>query len=304
MAKNVKPQKLLTKVAKGVAFGDTSNSAIRNILTEISRELYGKLDDIKMCEAMEFFCWRCPYTGIDLKPLIDKNLGGYATDHIYPQNKEWCGLNVQGNLILVDKEANAAKRDLDIETFLNTDTKVLKDIDEIGRTRQKRLDDIRAFQAKFGYDPELIRKVVKPMMEERYKLVREEQENWIRDVLLKLEEEGIKPPEGLNTKETDAENGHVKNSAKGYTYDEKLKVAVYYLQHNEGLEQVEENCMHLTGRNGATAKNILNQLGIDTSKETLHKGLLLEKNIDDEILKATGTFKLTLEAINKSKLVF
>ena len=30
----------LTKVAKGIAFGDVSNNAVRNILTQISKELY------------------------------------------------------------------------------------------------------------------------------------------------------------------------------------------------------------------------------------------------------------------------
>ena len=32
----------LTKVAKGIAFGDVSNYAVRNVLTEISRQLYGE----------------------------------------------------------------------------------------------------------------------------------------------------------------------------------------------------------------------------------------------------------------------
>ena len=61
--------------------------------------------------------------------------------------------------------------------------------------------------------------------------------------------------------------------------------------------------MKLTGRNGATAKYILNKLGVDTSGKTGHKGLLLHcTNIDDEIAKATGTFKLTLEEIKKREL--
>lgn len=298
MKKN-KEKNLLTKVAKGVAFGDTSNSAVRNILTEISKEIYGQVTNKQMHETMDFFDWRCPYTGIDLKPLIDTDSGGYAADHIYPQNQDWCGLNVQGNLILVDNAANEAKRGLDVETFLFTDTKVLKDLDAIGKTRQERLDKIKAFQAKFCYDPELIRKIVRPIMEERYKVVREEQKACINNILETLEKEGIRP---LITKTPDKSKKSNPANYGGYTYNEKITVAYYYLSHNEGLVQVEENCMQLIGRSGATAKYILNKLGLDTSKKTSHKGLLIRSNLDDEISKATGTFKITLETIKKSEL--
>ena len=292
---------LLTKVAKGVAFGDTSNSAVRNILTQISKELYGKLSEDMMKKTLDFFEWRCPYTGVDLKPLIDAGTG-YAADHIYPQNQEWCGLNVQGNLILVTKESNSAKKGLDVETFLLTDTKELTDIDENGKTRQERLDKIREFQTEFNYDPELIRKVVRPMMEERYKLIREEQEECIKRVLLKLEREGIKPLE-TKTSTKMSEIDECENSrGKGYTYGEKIEMVAYYLRHDEGLVQVEENFLHLTGRNGATAKYILNMLGVDTSKKSTHKGLLLIHNLDDEIKKSTGVFKITLEEIKKRGL--
>ena len=293
--------KLLTKVASGVAFGDTSNSAVRNILTQISKELYGKLREDMMEETLDFFDWRCPYTGVELKPLIDAGTG-YAADHIYPQNREWCGLNVQGNLILVTKESNSAKKGLDVETFLLTDTKVLTDIDKVGRSRKERLDKIRVFQKKFKYDPQLIREIVRPMMEERYKLVREEQEECIKRVLLKLEGEGIKPLETKPSTKTSEIDKRESSKGNGYTYGEKIKVAAYYLRHSEGLVQVEENFLHLTGRNGATAKYILNLLGVDTSKKSTHKGLLLTQNLDDEIKKSTGVFKSTLEEIKNRGL--
>ena len=94
----------LSKAAKGVAFGDVSNAAIRNILTEISKIFYNDFTQADMEETMDkYFGWCCPYTGKYLKDEYDKRTGNYATDHIYPQNKEWCGLNVKGNLVLVDK---------------------------------------------------------------------------------------------------------------------------------------------------------------------------------------------------------
>ena len=292
---------ILTKVAQGVAFGDTSNSAVRNILTEISKELYGKIDDNQMNETMEYFNWCCPYTGRNLAQSVKDRDGSYAADHIYPQNRDWCGLNVRGNLVYVDKKANQAKRGLDVETFLLTDTESIKDIDEIGRTRQQRINNIKAFQEHYKYEPDKIRDIVRPLMEERYKEVREEQEACISVVLAKLAEEGIRPSVVKNTLFDDDKIVDVKDG-KGYTYNEKIKVANYYLKNNDGLIQVEEKCMNLVGRKGATAKYILNKLGVDTSSKSTHKGVLLTTDIDSLIDVSEGIFKITLGEIKKRGL--
>ena len=37
--------KKITKVAKGIAYGDVSNISIRNILTVISRQMFNKITD-------------------------------------------------------------------------------------------------------------------------------------------------------------------------------------------------------------------------------------------------------------------
>ena len=176
---------ILTKVAKGVAFGDVSNQSIRNILTEISKSIGGRFTEQEMYDTLDFFDWKCPYTGKDLRPLIEGNLGGYATDHIYPQNKEWCGLNVKGNLIIVDRAANDKKHNKDVETFLLNDQEVLGNLDE--QTRKARLEKIKEFQKLCGYDPEQIRSIVSPLMQARYDEVRTEQEMYISDALDALE---------------------------------------------------------------------------------------------------------------------
>lgn len=176
---------ILTKVAKGVAFGDVSNQSIRNILTEISKSIGGRFTEQEMYDTLDFFDWKCPYTGKDLRPLIEGNLGGYATDHIYPQNKEWCGLNVKGNLIIVDRAANDKKHNKDVETFLLNDQEVLGNLDE--QTRKARLEKIKEFQKLCGYDPEQIRSIVSPLMQARYDEVRTEQERYISDALDALE---------------------------------------------------------------------------------------------------------------------
>ncbi len=87
-----------------------------------------------------------------------------------------------------------------------------------------------------------------------------------------------------------------------YTYDEKLETAAYYLKHNIGLIGVEEQHLKLFGKRGWEAKTILNTLGLDTSRNSKHKGLLVRAKIDDEIPKATGIFKTTLVEIKKRGL--
>lgn len=181
---------ILTKVAKGIAYGDVSNSSIRNILTEISKSIGGGMTEQEMYDTLDFFDWKCPYTGKDLREAIENRRGGYATDHIYPQNKEWCGLNVKGNLVLVDKAANAKKGGNDVETFLLNDTTVLGNLDQ--ETRQARLEKIKEFQKKCGYDPEKIRTIVSPLLKKRYSEVREEQEKCISDAMDALRNIGIK----------------------------------------------------------------------------------------------------------------
>jgi hypothetical protein len=174
----------LTKVAKGVAFGDVSNQAVRNILTELSKRLYGGITEQEMEDTLDAFGWKCPYTGRDLTRSILDGDGSCVTDHIEPQNKEHCGLNVKGNLIIVDKKANAAKRDQSVEDFLLKDTKVLSGVDE--KTRQERLDKIKQFQMDCGYYPDKIRSTISPLMKKKYDEIRLEQEKCISDTLEEL----------------------------------------------------------------------------------------------------------------------
>ena len=86
-----------------------------------------------------------------------------------------------------------------------------------------------------------------------------------------------------------------------YTVDEQFKVAAYFLTNSKGLTKAEQNILNRDSH-GTIARKILISLGIDTSRKNSHKGLLLRSNIDDEIAKATGTFKNTLEEIKKRGL--
>ena len=188
----INKKSILTKVAKGVAFGDVSNASVRNILTEISKTIFGGITEQEMFDTMEQeFKWECPYTGRDLKSSIISKDGSYATDHIYPQNREWCGLNVKGNLIIVDREANNAKKGLDLDTFMEEDSDFWSKLGVDRTTRMARLKKIKDFQQKCKYDSEKIRAIVSPLLNERYEAIKVEQEKCIAQTLKALENSGL-----------------------------------------------------------------------------------------------------------------
>jgi hypothetical protein len=147
-----------------------------------------------MEDTMAFFDWKCPYTRRPLHDSINKRDGSYATDHVYPQNKDWCGLNVKGNLIIVDKEANKAKGRLDIDTFMRTDSDFWLNHGIDLPTRLERLKKIKDFQEKCKYDPDKVRIAISKLLNEHYTYIREEQEKFIKEILNVLGEAGIKAP--------------------------------------------------------------------------------------------------------------
>lgn len=87
-----------------------------------------------------------------------------------------------------------------------------------------------------------------------------------------------------------------------YTDDDKYKEAAYYLRKVAKLTEVEEVCLGVNN-SGSTAKGHLNQLGIDTSDNSPHKGMLSKIDIDDAITNATNAkLKHTLEEIKAQGL--
>ena len=87
-----------------------------------------------------------------------------------------------------------------------------------------------------------------------------------------------------------------------YTEDDMYKEAAYYLRNNAGLPEVERNVLGCDN-SGSSAMGHLNNLGIDTSRTSKHKGLLIHASIDDAIVNATDpVFRNTLEEIKKRGL--
>ena len=160
----------LSKAAKGIQTADVANAAVRNILTIISIHV-GDISADDMKETNKFFNYKCPYIGRDLtKEIQAKEKGlpapGIELDHIVPQNDIFCGLNVKGNMVWVDKAANQRKKKRDFITFISED----KDI--VASTtlaeRQDRIDKIKDFQRICNYDPDKIARVLSPLLQDFY----------------------------------------------------------------------------------------------------------------------------------------
>lgn len=186
----LKTSSLLSKAAKGIQLGDVSNTAVRNILTLLSVEIAGKVTQDDIREAEEFFDWKCPYTGKDLKDILCDTAQNHASvqlDHLVPINKEYCGLNIKGNLVWVDRAANSAKGSKSVDEFLLTDTKVLGDLDI--NERKARLDKIHAFQKKCGYDPKHIKDVISPLLKKFYEDIQIRQTSFAEELLSHLKDD-------------------------------------------------------------------------------------------------------------------
>lgn len=149
---------------------DVANISVRNILTMLS--IYkGEITINEMDDTNKFFNYECPYTGRDLSTAIANRLAGVPDssidiDHIVPQNREQCGLNVYGNLVWVDSKANGRKGGKDYKEFLLKD-KVIASTATPAEI-QARIDKIEAFQRHSGYDAVTIAKTISPLLSKHY----------------------------------------------------------------------------------------------------------------------------------------
>ena len=151
--------KFKTKAIRGIEYGDVSNSAIRNILTVVSRESFHKITEQELLDTYNYFDGRCPYTN---KKLIECT--EVAIDHIVPINKDECGLNVYGNVVIVEKIANSKKNKMNIDDFMLKHPYINVDL----KTRKTRLKKIKEFQKSCGYKPDEIKLKIHPILEEYY----------------------------------------------------------------------------------------------------------------------------------------
>lgn len=166
----------LTKAAKGYEESDAANMAIRNILTEISRQISKNIrkDDIE--EMLNFFERKCPYTGEN----YDKEK--FSLDHIVPMNKDKCGLNVKGNIVYALKEANAKKHKKTLKEFFESDymSKFSK------KEKEKRIKKIEQWQAYCNYNQDEISDKLHDIIGDMYKKICENQKDFTKKCLLEI----------------------------------------------------------------------------------------------------------------------
>lgn len=163
-------KKIKTKAARGIQFGDVANSSIRNILGSVSSITAEEIYD---CE--EFFDWKCPYTGRDLKADILSGKDTVAIDHIVPANRKECGLNIKGNLIFCDKIANSKKQGKNYKDFIDS-------LPISKNEKKERIEQIERFQKHFGYDPDMIKSILSPVLDDIYLEVCKKQAEYIKKI--------------------------------------------------------------------------------------------------------------------------
>ena len=174
-------ERKVLKAGRGIQLGDVANSAIRNILTALGDDLYGKFDWEKQEATLKFFDYHCPYTGrLLVDPKTNEWIGDVALDHIVPINKDECGLNIMGNFLVVDKRANGEKGRKSVEDFLRNNDGVLTGIDSA--TREARLTKIKEFQKKYNCDCAQIRSSIEKELLNAYS----ETQQFLKDKLEKI----------------------------------------------------------------------------------------------------------------------
>lgn len=260
-------------------------------------------------EWLKFFptktCAYCgaPATHLDhLHPMIqDNEPTGYGTD--------------PGNLVPCCKNCNTPKGNMDWESFMRSK----KCVHTAGQNKtvqdamKDRIQNIKDFQKAMPAKHTSIDAQMKKEWYDQWNILEQELKK-TEKMLLDMKRQlygspvvGQQKKPASTGKQSKAATASAKtgscNSGK-YTQDDKYREAAYYLRNNVGLPAVEKACLGCNN-NGSTSKSHLNKLGIDTSSNSVHKGLLSKpgSNIDDEIRKAPeGEFKKTLVEIKKRGL--
>ena len=121
---------------------DVANLFIRCLLCDISPS-FGTFTDEQECQTLEYFDYKCPYTGEDLREALAQRR--CDLDHIIGHNRQDCGLHMYGNLVVTKKGINARKSSMDFERFIRTKT------NGTNTEKQERIDKIKRFMDESGY---------------------------------------------------------------------------------------------------------------------------------------------------------
>ncbi len=122
--------------------GDAANIFVRCMLCDLS-DIIGAFSEEDLQKTVEFFDYKCPYTGEDIRENYENN--SCVLDHLVPQNRTSCGLHVYGNLIPTTASTNQRKAAKNYEEF------ILRDTEGSAEQKQARIDKIHEFIRQSGY---------------------------------------------------------------------------------------------------------------------------------------------------------
>lgn len=122
--------------------GDVANLFVRCMLSDIS-DMLGGFSNEELQKTVEYFDYKCPYTGQDIS--VEFQTHKWVLDHLIPHNRESCGLNLYGNIIVTTREINSKKAAKSFEDFIRFDTQGTEE------EKEARIQKIRIFQKEAGY---------------------------------------------------------------------------------------------------------------------------------------------------------
>lgn len=122
--------------------GDVANLFVRCMLSDIS-DMLGGFSNVELQKTVEYFDYKCPYTGQDIS--VEYQTHKWVLDHLIPHNRESCGLNLYGNIIVTTREINSKKAAKSFEDFIRFDTQGTEE------EKEARIQKIRIFQKEAEY---------------------------------------------------------------------------------------------------------------------------------------------------------
>ena len=225
--------------------------------------------------------------------IRDNEPTGYGTD--------------PGNLVPCCKNCNTPKGNKEWEQFMRSEkcVQTAEQNKTAKESMEERIDNITKFQKAMPAKHKAIDQNTKDAWRKQWLALEEklkEAEKMMLDMKCQLFGNSatgnqMTPASSMGKKTTTVGQKVGKTSVPKYTDEDKYKEAACYLRQGESLLAVERICLGVNN-NGSTAKMHLNSLGIDTSRNSSHKGMLSTVNIDVAIANAiNATLKHTLEEI-------
>ena len=183
----------MPKTIRRTHAGDAANIFVRCMLSDIS-DMLGGCSAEEIDQTVRYFDYKCPYTGQDIRTEYEENK--WVLDHLIPHNREACGLNLYGNMMVTTGKVNTKKGAKDFKAFIRQDT------DGTDAEKEQRIKKIEQFQQESGYFQK-VKNIdeIKALCKEQYDFIGERLKNLTSEYADILSIEYVKSPSG-GTKKT------------------------------------------------------------------------------------------------------